>query len=116
MPPSVLPTIWPIISALMNRAERDLPGLVGELVADVAERHRHDRRRGDAGQEAQHREDGHARDEGAGERAEREDGQAGGHHPELADAIARADRRAAGTARTASAYDEITIAALGGVV
>jgi hypothetical protein len=68
--------------------QRNLSILVGERVADVAERHRYHGRRGHAGEESQGRKDWNVRDKRAGERAERKDREARGHDANLADAIA----------------------------
>ena len=69
--------------------QRDLTRLVGELVADVPERHRDDRGGRDPGQEAEQSEHRDARHEGAGECPHREHRQAPGHHAQFADPIAQ---------------------------
>ncbi len=66
----------------------NLTRLVGELVSNVADRHRNDCRCGHTGQEPQHREHGQIRDKGTRKRSKGEERQTDGHHPEFADSIA----------------------------
>ncbi len=68
--------------------QRNLSILIGERVADVAERHRYHSSCGNAGEEAQRCKDWNVRNKRAGERAEGEDREAAGHDANLADAVA----------------------------